>query len=60
MISKCFAKNLDAVDLLIARSVPEEIEGRLYNDTPQQRAMTKLFHFYRILETIVKIDEGIK
>jgi hypothetical protein len=53
MIRKYFA-NDGSVDLLIARPVADEIEEQLYNDTPQQRAMTKLFHFYRILETVVK------
>lgn len=44
----------DAADILIARSVDPEIEGILYNDPQQQRAMTKVFLFYRMLEAICK------
>lgn len=54
MINKLFANKTDAVDLLVARPAADEVEERLFNDTPGQRAMVKLFHFYRILETVTK------
>jgi len=54
LIKKYFPDNSDAVDILIAKPTDPEIEEILFHDTPQQRAMTKLFHVYRILETMVK------
>jgi len=56
MVKKYFEDSNKAVDVLIARPAAEEIEAKLFNDNPQQRAMTKLFHFYRILEAIAKKD----
>ncbi len=54
MIKKTFSNVDSAIDILVSRPVSPEIEATLFRDTPQQRAMVKLFHFYRILETGLK------
>jgi hypothetical protein len=54
VVKKSCAHVIDSVDVLVARPASEEIEAKLFNDTPQQRAMTKLFHFYRLLGIITK------
>ncbi len=54
MIKKHCSHLAGAIDVLVAQPVEEEIEAKLFNDTPQQRAMTKLFHFYRLLDVMRK------
>jgi hypothetical protein len=52
MIESNFPQATDMIDLLIARPITGDIEEKLFNDTPQQSAMTKLFAFYCLLKTI--------
>lgn len=52
MIETHFSHAIDMIDLLIARPIVGDIEEKLFNDTPQQSAMTKLFAFYCLLKTI--------
>lgn len=53
MVEKIFPNAEDGtVDILISRPVADHIEEKLFNDTPQQRAMTKLFAFYCLLKTM--------
>lgn len=50
IVAQAFPKDQDSVDLLVSAPVSHEIEGALFNDTPEQRAAVKLFHLYRTLE----------
>lgn len=50
MVDKIFHNYKEYVDILVSKPANSEIEEKVFNDTPSQRAMTKLFHYYRILE----------
>lgn len=45
-------------DFLICGPLKDEAEAQLHKDTPPQRAMTRLFHFYRLLEA--QLGQDIK
>lgn len=51
MLKKIYSNHLNYIDIFIAKPIEVDKETQLFNDIPQQRALVKLYHLYRTLES---------